>query len=393
MKICIVSDYFQPQVGYQEYFIARELSKSGHTVTVVTSDRYFPFPNYEQTYRNVLGKRIVGSGSKKFKDFLVIRLPVILELGAGSLLMLKNIRDTISKIKPDLVIADGIFTPLTWQVALLKKHLKYKLIVDTHASSFNTNLQKSWFTKTYWQIFKILLRPTIEKQTDVFTYVGDSEGKLLHLCYPNSKQKSRLVPLGADTKLFSYSEQSRFKIRKKLGIKTEVLVIYAGKVAPKKDVNILVKALNKLSDNNISLLIIGGGNKKYIQKIKQHAKFKFYVIDFLPNAELPEYFSAADIGVWPGDLSNVILEAMSCRLAVIVPKIVSFGQATDHLASDNAALQFNRGQSDDLASKISNLILKPNLRISRGKNCERLIRSKYAWNELAKKYVELIGLL
>jgi hypothetical protein len=42
MKIIHVIDYFQPQLGYQETFLAKEQAKQGHEVYVLTSDRYNP---------------------------------------------------------------------------------------------------------------------------------------------------------------------------------------------------------------------------------------------------------------------------------------------------------------------------------------------------------------
>ena len=47
MKIVHLVDYFQPKVGYQEYFLALEHQKLGHDIRVITSDYYFPFVNYD----------------------------------------------------------------------------------------------------------------------------------------------------------------------------------------------------------------------------------------------------------------------------------------------------------------------------------------------------------
>jgi hypothetical protein len=42
MKIVHIVDYFQPVLGYQEAFLAKEHAKLGHEVFVITSDRYAP---------------------------------------------------------------------------------------------------------------------------------------------------------------------------------------------------------------------------------------------------------------------------------------------------------------------------------------------------------------
>lgn len=42
MRIVHVVDYFMPQFGYQEPFLAKWQLKMGHEVYVVTGDRYCP---------------------------------------------------------------------------------------------------------------------------------------------------------------------------------------------------------------------------------------------------------------------------------------------------------------------------------------------------------------
>ena len=62
MRIVHVADYFQPQLGYQEYFTARAQVKDGHEVHVITSYRYRPFDDFEHSVGPVLGARVVGTG-------------------------------------------------------------------------------------------------------------------------------------------------------------------------------------------------------------------------------------------------------------------------------------------------------------------------------------------
>ena len=60
MKIIQIINYFQHQIGYQEYFLAKEQAEAGHNVTIISSDRYFPFPDYESTVKSILGNRYIG---------------------------------------------------------------------------------------------------------------------------------------------------------------------------------------------------------------------------------------------------------------------------------------------------------------------------------------------
>ena len=38
-----VQSYFQPHLGYQEYFLCKSMARLGHDVHIITSDRYAPF--------------------------------------------------------------------------------------------------------------------------------------------------------------------------------------------------------------------------------------------------------------------------------------------------------------------------------------------------------------
>src|SRR3990172_5058761 len=103
MKIVHLADYFQPALGYQEAALAREQLRLGHQVTVVTSDRYAPFPDYDTTLRPVLGERVQGIGEREEEGIPVIRLPISLE--SSFRCSLKGLFPTLERLKPDVVHA------------------------------------------------------------------------------------------------------------------------------------------------------------------------------------------------------------------------------------------------------------------------------------------------
>ena len=138
MKIVHLISYFQPQLGYQEYFLAKEHSKMGHDVTVVTSDRYFPFPDYEKTVKPVLGDRIQKPSKSNYENFKIIRLPTLIEFSCR--VWLTGLEDTIREIKPDVVISHTIGNFNTLRMANLKSSMDFKLVTDEHMNVSNTSL-------------------------------------------------------------------------------------------------------------------------------------------------------------------------------------------------------------------------------------------------------------
>ena len=138
MRIACVIDYFQPQIGYQETYLAKIHQRMGHQVSVITSDRYIPFANYSQTIGRVLGNRMVGSGTFQEEGLSVYRLPCILE--HGSTVLLRGLRQTLRALRPDVVSVDGVFTLTAFAIAYHNGALGYPLVYDTHTSTFNTQL-------------------------------------------------------------------------------------------------------------------------------------------------------------------------------------------------------------------------------------------------------------
>jgi len=146
---------------------------------VVTSNYFFPFPNYNQTVKPILGQRKRPVGKKKERGIATIRLKSTFQLPGGFSAWLSDLLPTLKKLKPDVVFANGVFQPLALQIALLKNKLGFRLIYDSHASSFNTSLQATFLKKAYMKIFKIIAVPFIKSAADGFTAVGESEKQIL----------------------------------------------------------------------------------------------------------------------------------------------------------------------------------------------------------------------
>lgn len=401
MKIVFLIDYFQPKLGYQEYFLAREMKKMGHQVCVITSEYYFPFPQYENTVGKVLGPRKVKTGIFTERDVTVNRTPLLFETKNGAITILKNLGPTLAKIKPDVVISDGVFTPLAFQSAYYKSKIGYKLIYDNHASTFNTELRNSLLKKLYMLIFSNLIMPYVKKHADGFTAIGESERYLLAKEYKLNQEEIKLFPLGADTDAFSPDEQSKKEIRTKIGIKeSEKVIIYAGKITRNKDVHILLEAMVPIFQKNrdVKLLIVGGGEEDYLNELKNYIQNnaiteKVIWVGMVENTELPKYLNAADVAVWPGNMTNLILEAMACGLPLILPKIVSASQTSDHLLQNHNGYQFERGDSVSLTGVLRKMLAEEEISSEMSLRSRSLAVEKFSWSKIAsdlEKFLELL---
>ena len=399
MNIVIVTAYYQPKLGYQQYFLAKSFEKMGHTCTVVTSDRFFPFPSYDKSFKKILGIRIVSPGSFIEREIKTIRLKTLIEVPSNATLVMNDMDSTIKSLKPDIVIGCNAFTPVGFQIANAVSKIEKKpfLILDSHAATFNSSVDDSLIKRFYFKFFSLFLRKKILKHTDVFTPIGESEALLLTKSFGDDIY-SVTIPLGADTDTFIKNNKSRHAIRERLNIKNdEKVVVYAGKMSKEKDIDVLISSFAKVAKDipKLRLILIGNGSNKYLDHLKhliyqnKHINESVSFIQFVNNHELADYYNAADIGVWPGNLSITIQEAMATGLPVVLPKTISEGQTSDHLAENNSATQFKRGDILDLSEKMLRLVNDQKERKLRSKNCYNLIREKCSWDVIAQQYIDL----
>jgi len=130
MKILHIINYFQPQIGYQEVFLAKEQIKQGHDVSVITSDRYYPFVDFDKTYKNLLGDRICGSGFSKMDGIPIYRLKTLGEIKFRVWLL--GLEQKVEELNPDYVHVHAVLANAFRMMKLKKKGMKFKLVADEH---------------------------------------------------------------------------------------------------------------------------------------------------------------------------------------------------------------------------------------------------------------------
>ncbi|MBI2617130.1 glycosyltransferase family 4 protein [Candidatus Gottesmanbacteria bacterium] len=386
MKIVHLIDYFQPKVGYQEYFLAREHTRLGHDVTVVTSSMYFPFPNYDKTYKSILGKRVVPVGKRYEEGILTVRLRSI-EIVPSSVVYLHGLKKVLQEISPDILFCHGVFSLTAYLAAFWKKDIGYKLVYDTHAAAFNTNLTNSLTKRLYFMIYESLIWPKIVRWKDFLFAVGNNERDFLYENLRVDKRKVPIIHLGVDPYVFTYNSKKRLFIRRELGLTySDILIIFTGKISPNKEIHTLIQAVNSIQNSRIKILLLGGGDGAYIKYLNRIDKRKCILYhQMVKNSQLPGYFSAADIGCWPGDFSISIFEAMASSLPLIVANVENNAFLKDRV------LRYNIGDWKNLANKITLLVSNKKFRMGLGKASRVFAQEFLSWSVIAKKTLDSVS--
>ncbi len=387
MKILHVSSWFQPQLGYSEYHLPLAQQNQGHTVAVLTSDRYFPFPDYDATVKPLLGERIVGSGKREESGLNTHRLPVSFEYRHH--LWLRGFERALDQFAPDVVHTHEALTPLALQSALAKQHRSYKLVVTSSMEKevfFTPSLPR----RLYYQFHRHSISKILRERVDAFTAVGTGAREIVSFVIGIPREQIEVVPLGADDTRFRFDSAARGAVRNQLGLTAEaVVIIYAGKLIAEKDVHVLVEAFTKLQTRFPSkLILLGNGSPGYVEKLKSLAQGALEHIFFLPavpNKNLPPFFSAADVGVWPNQSSNAAIEAALVGL----PLIVCDDESARHYVEAENGLRFSRGQANSLRECLRQLIESPALRRQMGERGQAYMQSQRSWQTIAQRYLAL----
>lgn len=387
MRIARIVQHFQPRFGYAEYYILREFQRQGHEVCIITSDRYSPM------VRLFDGSGNLRTSSGRFLESGLVTYRLRTLFGSNNFMISQGMKYALEDFKPDVLHSNDFFYMLTLLGVHYKNRYGYKLFVDSITGTFNPlgpNIPA-------FALYKRLFAYYLKKNVDRFFAVCEGSKKWLVNNFSVLDDLISVVPLGADHRLFSPNINSRKITRNRLCIADdEIVLIYTGKMYPEKDLHVLVKSVAILSRifPRLRLLIVGSGRQIYLQYLTQLTSSNNVMkhIIFHPTVEkdeLPAYYNAADIGIWPGAPSISIVEAISTGLPVIIPKYQKPREDaydTMHLLDYGNGLSFPRGDINELAFCIKRLATDESLRKEMGQRSRRLAEEKLNWESIVATY-------
>ncbi|PUA31612.1 MAG: hypothetical protein B7O98_08930 [Zestosphaera tikiterensis] len=249
MRIAIACTYypFPPSIGGVEAIarnVARELAKRGHEVHIVTS-------NLDVTTQ----RPVTDLGIEEREGVIVHKLkPSNFRVGYAR--TLEGLKETIAKIKPDIVHAHNLH-PHLFQLTRWKKDIGYRLMAELHYPEVNLD----------FVIQKLLMKPAmyllkkVSNQMDLFIVHTKLERSWLEKCgVEGSRIRVVFTPHISD-ELLKYISRSRSGNE----------VLFVGRLVFKKGVHILIKAFHKVLNKipNAKLLIIGPEDSRYGRYLRE----------------------------------------------------------------------------------------------------------------------------
>jgi glycosyltransferase involved in cell wall biosynthesis len=218
---------------------------------------------------------------------------------------------------------------------------------------------------------------------------ADFDGFLVHSDYYRDHmaailnlpvEKFARIPLGIDFSGFSPLEQPRTDNEFRIG--------YFARICPEKGLHLLVEAVRKIRRQHPQVKLIAGGHLgsrdvDYFDRVSKDAEdlgdsFE-YIGSPADQSVKARFLQSLDVLSVPAPYKEpkgiYVLEALACGVPVVQP---AHGAYPEMLAATQGGLLFEPGDVDDLAEKLSGLIVDSARRIELAIQGNSLVRQRYS---------------
>ena len=177
------------------------------------------------------------------------------------------------------------------------------------------------------------------------------------------------------------------------------LIMALGKFIERKGFAHLITAIATLQKQHPAQLMIGGRGPLKDTLRQQAADLgiadRVFFLDYIPDADLPAYYTLADIFVSPsvidsqGDtegLGMVLLEANACETPCVASAI---GGIVDVIVDGENGYLARPADPDDLATQIRRLLDDPRQRREMGRKGRQRVITHFAWEVKARQILDV----
>lgn len=209
-------------------------------------------------------------------------------------------------------------------------------------------------------------------------------------------ERSRVIPYGIDSDLFSPDPERRHLWREKLGIPADApMIMSVGRMATKKGYQVLLDGLDRLmaEHESVHLVLAGAGDR--LEEFRARAAAypdRVHFPGVVYRDTLPDLYRAADIFCLPAvhdpkgnvdGLPNVILEGMASGLPVVATSISGIPLAVEEGINGRLVPE---GDADRLVDALLDLLSDPGKADSMGRTGRDKAVADLSWDRVAARY-------
>lgn len=160
----------------------------------------------------------------------------------------------------------------------------------------------TWVEKTYITLFRWLTNRSLREPDEIISI----SSFLAEVCKKETGRVSRVIHDTVDKERFREAV-SGDEVRQQLEINQAPMLLTVGRLSPHKGLHLLLSAFQKVRQQipEAHLVIVGKATfEKYLAQLKRAAGPHTHFIGFVPDEDLPKFYSACDVYVsasqWEG---------------------------------------------------------------------------------------------
>ena len=232
----------------------------------------------------------------------------------------------------------------------------------------------------------------LKKADRIITVSSFSKNEIInHLKYP--ADRIHVIPNAVDHSIY-YKNPDKTILNRLNIARDDPLILYVGSEEPRQNVDKLIKAFAKLKNKipNAKIIKIGDSNllgtREKLFKLINELNLQKDVIfaGSVPEKELPQWYNAADLLVYPCDYAGFglpPLEAMACGTPVITSNTTSLPEVVG-----DAGIMIDPADINKLSQEIYSVLTDKDLQKDMSKKGLKRA-SMFNWDKSASKTLEI----
>ncbi|CAM3045253.1 glycosyltransferase family 4 protein [Paenibacillus sediminis] len=239
------------------------------------------------------------------------------------------------------------------------------------------------------------------EQTERIITISNYIGRTICEYFPQAVSKIRTIYSGVDLDRFvpyyqsNNARQIREQLRSNHNINSKKVILFVGRLSPKKGPHVLIRAMSVLRRSDAVLVVVGGSwyseNRvsdyvAYVRAIAARSPIPVLTTGYVPADQIHHWYWASDIfactSLWQEPLARVHYEAMAAGLPFIT---TNRGGNSEIVMNNNGLLIENPEEPGEYVQKLNQLLSDRELGQRMGKNGRHVAEQHFRWNRVASE--------
>ncbi|CEH29322.1 lipopolysaccharide N-acetylglucosaminyltransferase [Aneurinibacillus migulanus] len=249
--------------------------------------------------------------------------------------------------------------------------------------------------------------PTAIEQVERIITVSNYVGRTIVDLYPQAADKVKTIYSGVDVKRYIPAtpdtvRKEREELRRQFQLQSKQVILFVGRLSPKKGVDILVRSMNGLADKHKDCALVLVGSKwysddeisdyvAYVRALAARSPIPVVTTGFVHADQVHKWFWTGDVFVcpsqWEEPLARVHYEAMAAGLPIIT---TARGGNPEVMINGQNGLVIDQPENPDAFTRaLSTLLSDKDVMKRMGSKGRELAIQHYDWGRVSSEILEV----